>query len=95
MYLNVEVVFYSEQRQTLPRNGYRPDAVFGGHDEYWGITFFDLAVEHFNTWLLASMKFTFQECHYNEVFVNQTFRIMEGPRQVGEGRILSIEESFP
>ena len=28
MYLFTEVIFYSGQRKYLPKNGYRPDAIF-------------------------------------------------------------------
>lgn len=87
-----EVVFYTEQRKFFPKNGYRPDAIFSGSKDYWGITFIDLESNHFNTPILATIKFTFQDSHYQEIVPGQSFKIMEGSRQVGEGKVLSIEK---
>ena len=92
MYLYVEVIFYSGQRKALPGSGYRPDAVFQGNQDYWGISFLDLPVERFDAATPAMMKFSFQDAHYREVVSGQFFAIMEGARQVGEGKIISIEE---
>lgn len=92
MYLFVEVTFYSKQREYLPANGYRPDAVFNKSKDYWGITFVDLPIEKFDVPTPAILKFSFQDCHYQEVALGQSFKIMEGARQVGEGRIISIEK---
>ena len=91
MYLFVEVLFYSGQRVHLPASGYRPDAVFAGRDDYWGITFPDLSGIEFDAPTLTIVRFTFQECHYGEVKPGQSFAIMEGPHQVGEGSVISIE----
>ena len=92
MCLYVEVIFYSGQRKELPASGYRPDAVFQGNQDYWGITFLDLPVEGFDVVTPAMIKFTFQDSHYQEVVPGQFFTILEGARQVGEGKIISIEE---
>ena len=91
MYLFVEVIFYSGHRKHLPVNGYRPDAVFNDSGDYWGITFIELPVEKFDIPTPAIMKFTFQDCHYQEVMPNQSFEIMEGAKEVGVGKIISIE----
>ena len=87
-----EVVFYAGQRKLLPQTGYRPDAVFSGAD-YWGITFVDLKAERFDTPILSAIEFTFQNDHYREIAVGQTFKIMEGARQVGEGQVVSVDQS--
>lgn len=92
MYLYAEVIFYSGQRKHLPVSGYRPDAVFQGNQDYWGITFLDLPAERFDVATPAMIKFSFQDSHYQEVVPGQSFTIMEGARQVGEGKIVSIEE---
>lgn len=39
-----EVVFYTKQRKLFPKSGYRPDAIFSGSKDYWGITFIDFIV---------------------------------------------------
>lgn len=91
MYLFAEVIFFSGQRKHLPGDGYRPDAIFNESKEYWGITFSDLPSEKFDVPTPAMIQFTFQPSHYQEVAPGQSFHIMEGPRQVGEGKILSIE----
>lgn len=85
-----EVMFYSNQRKELPSNGYRPDAVFNGNTEYWGITFVDLSIKEFDTFSPAIIKFTFQKNHYSKLIEGQTFMIMEGAKQVGEGKILAL-----
>lgn len=92
MYLFTEVIFYSGQRKYLPTKGYRPDAVFNEEKDYWGITFVELSVEKFNVPVPAIIKFSFQNAHYQEVMQGQPFAIMEGARQVGEGKIISIEK---
>jgi len=92
MYLFTEVVFYSGQRIYLPTNGYRPDAVFGTMKDYWGITFVELPVEKFDVPVPAIIKFSFQDSHYQDVTPGQSFAIMEGFHQVGEGEIISIEK---
>lgn len=91
MRLFVEVIFYSGQRARLPASGYRPDAVFAGSEEYWGIAFLDLPAEEFDSPTPAVIQFTFQEHHYGEVTPGQSFAIMEGPNKVGEGMVVSIE----
>ena len=91
MYLFTEVIFYSEQRKYLPTNGYRPDAVFNDTGDYWGITFINLPIDKFDVPTPADIKFSFQDCHYQEVVPGQSFAIMEGAHQVGEGKIISIE----
>lgn len=87
-----EVVFYAGQRRCLPGKGYRPDAIFNGFQDYWGITFTDLTAKQFNIPVLAAIEFTYQERHYQEIVPDQSFRIMEGPRQVGEGKVLFVEK---
>lgn len=91
MHLFAEAVFYGWARERLPTAGYRPDAIFDGAKEYRGVTFTDLPVERFDEPTPVTIRFTFQESHYQEVAPGQTFRIMEGPHQVGEGWIVSIE----
>ena len=91
MYLFAEVVFYSDQRKNLPTNGYRPDAIFNKFKDYWGITFVNLPIEKFDDPTPATIIFTFEECHYQEIVPGQSFTIMEGSHQVGEGKIISIE----
>lgn len=92
MCLFVEVIFYSEQRKHLPANGYRPDAIFSNYKDYWGITFIDLPIAEFDVPTPATIKFSFQDCHYQEVVEGQLFLIMEGSHQVGKGKIISIEK---
>lgn len=92
MYLIVEIIFYSGERKHLPDSGYRPDAKFNGREEYWGISFVELTVRYFDTPTQAILIFSFDDRHYQEVKEGQHFQIMEGPRQVGEGKILSIEQ---
>ncbi|MCM1245825.1 MAG: hypothetical protein NC293_09315 [Roseburia sp.] len=92
MYLFAEVIFYFGQRKHLPTNGYRPDAIFNKAQDYWGITFVELSVEKFDVPALAIIKFSFQNSHYQDVTEGQTFMIMEGSNQVGEGKIISIEK---
>ena len=86
-----EVVFYTEQRKVFPQNGYRPDVIFSGSEDYWGITFIDFESNCFNTPILATIEFTFQDSHYQEIVPGQSFKIMEGSHQVGEGKVLFIE----
>lgn len=93
IYLFAEVIFYSEQRKHFPTNGYRSDAIFNKSNDYWGITFIDLPIEKFNAPTLTIIKFSFQDCHYQEVMAGQSFLIMEVPHQVGEGQIISIEKN--
>ena len=92
MYLFAEVIFYSGRRKHLPRNGYRSDAIFNESRDYWGITFTELPIEKFDISTPAIIKFSFQDCHYEDVIPGQSFSIMEGSHQVGEGKILSIEK---
>ena len=87
-----EVVFYAGQRRSLPANGYRPDAIFNKYQDYWGITFTELTAKQFNIPILATIEFTFQDSHCQEIAPGQSFRIMEGPHQVGEGKVLSIRK---
>ena len=87
-----EVVFYTGQRKFFPKHGYRPDAIFSGSEDYWGITFIDLESNRFNTPIFATIEFTFQDSHYQEIVLGQSFKIMEGSHQVGEGKVLSIEK---
>lgn len=92
IYLFTEVTFYSGKRKYLPANGYRPDAIFNDSKDYWGITFTELSIEKFDVSTPATIIFSFQDYHYQEVVPGQEFMIMEGSRQVGEGRIISIEK---
>lgn len=92
MQLFVEVVFYSNQRTYLPVSGYRADAVFNKLNNYWGVVFTDLSPERFDDPTLAFMRFSLSEEHYREVTEGQRFQIMEGPRQVGAGIIISIDD---
>lgn len=87
-----EVTFYSGQRKHLPINEYRSDAIFNELKDYWGIIFTELLIEKFDVPTPAAIKFSFQDCHYQEVVLEQKFLIMEGSRQVGEGKIISIEK---
>ena len=77
MYLFADVIFYSGQRKNLPGEGY---------------TFTALPVEKFDDWTPGEIQFSFQECHYQEILPGQSFSIMEGPYQVGEGKVISIEK---
>lgn len=86
-----EIVFYTGQRKFFPKNGYRPDAIFSGLEDYWGITFIDLKGDQFDTPIFATIEFTFQDNHYQEIVPGQSFKIMEGPHQVGEGKVLCIQ----
>ena len=90
MYSFTEVIFYSGKRKYLPKNGYRPDAIFNETKEYWGITFVELPAEKFDVPVPAIIKFTFQNSH-QDVMQGQSFAIMEGFNQVGEGKIISIK----
>lgn len=92
MYLFTEVIFYSGQRRYLPTNGYRPDAIFNDTRDYWGITFVELSAEEFDVPVPAIIQFTFQNSHYQDVVQGQSFAIMEGPNQIGEGKVISIEK---
>lgn len=93
MQLFVEVVFYSNERECLPVSGYRPDAVFNKRNDYWGIVFTDLSPERFDEPTPAIMRFSLNDAHYREVTQGQRFQIMEGPRQVGAGIIISIDNN--
>ena len=42
--------------------------------------------------LPAIIQFTFQNSHYQDVVQGQSFAIMEGPNQIGEGKVISIEK---
>lgn len=84
--------FFSEKRKHLPTDGYRPDAIFPASEEYWGITFIDLPAKQFDVPTPAFLKFSFEDGHYQEVVSGQSFQIMEGSCQVGEGKIISIEK---
>lgn len=75
----------------MPEKGYRPDAVFYHRKEHWGITFVELPIETFDAATPAAIKFTFQDSHYKDVVPGQAFAIMEGPHQVGEGKVIAIE----
>ncbi len=55
------------------------------------ITFVELPAEKFDVPIPAIIKFTFQNSHYQDVMLGQSFTIMEGFNQVGEGKIISIE----
>ncbi len=94
MFIYAEVVFYSGKRKSLPKSGYRPDAVFNSLKDYWGITFLDLSIEDFDMPTPAIFKFSFDNLHYKEITLGQTFQIMEGPHQVGKGKIISIETDY-
>ena len=86
------MIFYRGKRSTLPTCKYRPDIIVDGiEDSYWGITFTDIDLSNFDVSCIAEIKFTFQEKHYDEVSTGQTFKIMEGANQVGEGKILFVE----
>lgn len=88
--LSVEVTFFSGQRKNLPYTGYRPDAIFEDYDEneLWGIFFSELNIEQFDKPVLAKMRFSLQTYHYHQVRVGQRFTIKEGPKTVGEGKIV-------
>lgn len=92
MYFLARVVFYAGKRKFLPISGYRPDAIFCGRNDYWGITFIDLKSENFDAPVLTKIAFTVQDKHYQEIAIDQTFQIMEGARQVGEGKVVFIEK---
>ena len=90
--LSVEVTFFSGRRTNLPSAGYRPDAVFEGHDdsEQWGIFFRDLNADAFDKPVPATINFSLQTCHFHQVMVGQRFEMREGPKVVGEGRIVGF-----
>ena len=90
--LSVEVTFFSGQRTNLPSAGYRPDAVFEGHDDsdQWGIFFRDLNADAFDKPVPATVKFSLQTCHFHQVRVGQRFEMREGPKVVGKGRIVGF-----
>ena len=90
--LSVEVTFFSGGRTKLPTSGYRPDAVFEGHDdsEQWGIFFRDLNADAFDKPVPATINFSLQTCHFHQVRVGQRFEMREGPKVVGEGRIVGF-----
>ncbi len=75
----------------MPKKGYRPDGIFNETRDYWGITFVELPAEKFDAPVPAIIEFTFQNSHYQDVMQGQSFAIMEGFIQVGEGKIISIE----
>jgi len=92
MYLVAEITLHKGKRKSLPASGYRPDIIIDGiEDSYWGVIFTNLNLSDFDVANIAEMRFTFQLKHYDEVSVGQTFKIMEGPHQVGKGEILSVE----
>lgn len=90
--LSVEVTFFSGGRTKLPTSGYRPDAVFEGHDdsEQWGIFFRYLNADAFDKPVPATINFSLQTCHFHQVRVGQRFEMREGPKVVGEGRIVGF-----
>jgi len=90
--LIADVIFYIGKINTLPVRNYRTDIIVEGiEDSYWGITFTDIDLSDFDVGCIAEIKFTFRPKHYAEVSIGQTFKIMEGANQVGEGKILFIE----
>lgn len=90
MYVDVIIRFISDKRASLPKIGYRPDIVIDGQTDYWGVTFIHLEVKQFDIDYLAKMVFTFQEAHYHEIEVGQSFIVKEGPHSVAEGTIKLI-----
>ena len=90
--LAVEVTFFSSGRKNLPTAGYRPDAVFEGFDEseQWCIYFMDLDADAFDKPVPARIRFGLQTHHYHQVRVGQRFVMREGPKVVGEGRIVDF-----
>ncbi len=93
-YIISEVIFYSGKRWKLPKAGYQPDAVFEGYQpkDAWRIIFEDLSVSRFDKRVSAEMKFAPQNNFYHKLEEGQAFKIMEGPLQVGEGKVLRIRE---
>lgn len=47
-------------------------------------------MKQFDIDYLAKMVFTFQEAHYHEIKVGQSFIVKEGPHSVAEGTIKLI-----
>ena len=90
--LSVEVTFFSGGRTKLPSSGYRPDAVFEGHDEsdQWGIFLSNLNADSFDKPVPAIMNFSLQTYHYHQVRIGQRFEMREGPKVTGEGRIVEF-----
>lgn len=90
--LAVEVTFFSGQRNNLPSAGYRPDAVFEGFDEneQWCIYFMKLDADAFDKPVPARIRFGLQTYHYHQVRAGQRFVMREGPKVVGEGRIVEF-----
>ena len=90
--LSVEVTFFSGGRTKLPSSGYRPDAVFEGHDEsdQWGIFLSNLNADAFDKPVPAIMNFSLQTYHYHQVRAGQRFEMREGPKVTGEGRIVEF-----
>ena len=60
MFLPAEVTFYAGARKGLPAGGYRPDALFCGEEESWGITFAGLLAEEFDVPALAAVPSPFR-----------------------------------
>ncbi len=93
MFFLADIIFYFEKRENLPPQEYRIDAIFNKNEEYWCIRFINLDVNDFDKVTLAKIRFLV-DSHYNEIEINQRFKIMEGRKCVGEGiiKFINIDE---
>ncbi len=90
------VEFYSKDRggrATLPTlwgGLYRPHLVIDGdsHEKYLGVQIITCASsEAFNVELAATAKLPYQGIDYSKLVPGASFKIKEGAKTVGEGRV--------
>ena len=99
--LEVEVRFFSNVRKTFPllatvnNVGYRPHFVVAGTEEYLGVQFLKSDLREFDQSgkAIVSLCF-FESIDYSSLKPGVAFSIMEGPRAVGEGRVVGEIQRF-
>lgn len=99
--LEVEVRFFSNVRKTFPRLatvnnvGYRPRFVVAGIEERLGVQFLKSDLREFDQpgKAIVSLCF-FESIDYSSLKPSVAFSIMEGPRAVGEGRVVGEIQRF-
>lgn len=99
--LEVEVRFFSNVRKTFPllatvnNVGYRPHFVVAGTEEHLGVQFLKSDLREFDQSgkAIVSLCF-FESIDYSSLKPGVAFSIMEGPRAVGEGRVVGEIQRF-
>lgn len=87
---SVEVLFYKNVRNTMPVTGYRPHIIMEDDKEYLGIRFFDIEKRELGQRGVAMIECMYEEqgVNYSKIIAGKSFKVMEGPHVVGEGRVL-------